>query len=235
MAAQKLLSAVVRLDQRRQRYGAGHVIDILLGNRTPRVTQLEHTTLTVFGIGTELDDGEWRGVVRQLLAQRLLAVGDGYGTLALTEESGDGAARRPHRRAASGGPPGSDVAQREARAAKKVPGRRHGRAGRVGRGAVRAAARLAAATVAKEAGLPAYVIFHDATLRQVAADGAGVAGRPGGHLGGRRQQAGPLGSGRARGRRRLSSAQVEAVRSSCRWWAPIPQLNRWGGVWRSSG
>ena len=69
VAAQKLLSAVVRLGQRRQRYGAGHIIDILLGNQTARVTQLDHTTLTVFGIGTDLDAGEWRGVVRQLLAR----------------------------------------------------------------------------------------------------------------------------------------------------------------------
>src|SRR3954463_10779162 len=88
VAAQKLLSAVVRLDQRRQRYGAGHVIDILLGNRTPRVTQLEHTTLTVFGIGTELSEGQWRGVVRQLLAQGLLAVQGGHATLTLSEASG---------------------------------------------------------------------------------------------------------------------------------------------------
>ena len=88
--AQKLLSAVVRLDQRRQRYGAGHVIDILLGNETPRVKQLDHTTLTVFGVGADLTEGEWRGVVRQLLAQRLLAVGtDGYGTLEVTEGSAE--------------------------------------------------------------------------------------------------------------------------------------------------
>ena len=88
--AQKLLSAVVRLDQRRQRYGAGHVIDILLGNETPRVRQLDHTTLTVFGVGADLTEGQWRGVVRQLLAQRLLAVGtDGYGTLEVTEGSAE--------------------------------------------------------------------------------------------------------------------------------------------------
>ena len=44
VAAQKLLSTVVRLGQRGQRYGAGHIIDILLGNQTARVTQLDHTT-----------------------------------------------------------------------------------------------------------------------------------------------------------------------------------------------
>jgi ATP-dependent DNA helicase RecQ len=172
VAAQKLLSAVVRLDQRRQRYGAGHVIDILLGHQTPRVTQLEHTTLTVFGIGTELGDGEWRGVVRQLLAQRLLAVGDAYGTLELTEESNavlrwarSVALRREAPRAATSRS-GRTGAARKARAADAValdgPGEALFERLRAWRGAV-----------AKEAGLPAYVIFHDATLRQVAASAPG--------------------------------------------------------------
>jgi ATP-dependent DNA helicase RecQ len=172
VAAQKLLSAVVRLDQRRQRYGAGHVIDILLGNQTPRVTQLEHTSLTVFGIGTELGDGEWRGVVRQLLAQRLLAVGDAYGTLELTEESNavlrgarSVALRREAPRAATSRS-GRTGAARKARAADAValdgPGEALFERLRAWRGAV-----------AKEAGLPAYVIFHDATLRQVAASAPG--------------------------------------------------------------
>ena len=71
-----------------QRYGAGQVIDILLGRKTPKVTEHDHASLTVFGIGTDLRESEWRGVVRQLLAQGLLAVGGDYGTLALTEASG---------------------------------------------------------------------------------------------------------------------------------------------------
>ena len=75
IAAQKLLSAVLRLHrERRQRFGAGQVIDILLGRKTPKVTEHDHASLTVFGIGTELRESEWRGVVRQLLAQGLLAV-----------------------------------------------------------------------------------------------------------------------------------------------------------------
>ncbi|MBO0788994.1 MAG: DNA helicase RecQ, partial [Actinobacteria bacterium] len=88
VAAQKFLSAVFRLDrERRQRFGAGHIIDILLGRATARVTQHGHDSLTVFGIGTDLSEREWRGVVRQLLAQGLLAVGGEYGTLALTPAS----------------------------------------------------------------------------------------------------------------------------------------------------
>src|SRR5690554_512951 len=89
VAAQQLLSAVVRLGQRGQRYGAGHVIDILTGKETARVVQLGHTELTVFGVGSELTEGEWRGVVRQLLAQRLLGAESEYSTLRLTPESAD--------------------------------------------------------------------------------------------------------------------------------------------------
>ncbi len=74
IAAQKLLSAVYRLKHERgQRYGAGQVIDILLGRKTARVIDNDHASLTVFGVGTELTETEWRGVTRQLLAQRLLA------------------------------------------------------------------------------------------------------------------------------------------------------------------
>jgi ATP-dependent DNA helicase RecQ len=86
--AQKLLSTVVRLlREKNQRFGAGHIVDILLGKTTPRTTQHGHDQLKTFGIGTELSDQEWRGVVRQLLAQGLLAVQGEYGTLAVTEAS----------------------------------------------------------------------------------------------------------------------------------------------------
>ena len=90
VAAQKLLSAVYRLKhERNQKFGAGQVIDILLGKTTPKVTQHGHDSLKVFGIGTDLRDTEWRGVVRQLLAQDLLAVEGDYGTLVLTNSSAE--------------------------------------------------------------------------------------------------------------------------------------------------
>ena len=70
VAAQKLLSTVWRLDrERHQKFGAGQVIDILLGKQTPKVSQFRHDSLSVFGVGKELRDTEWRAVVRQLLAQ----------------------------------------------------------------------------------------------------------------------------------------------------------------------
>ncbi|MCW2853004.1 MAG: recQ, partial [Nocardioides sp.] len=161
--AQKLLSAVVRLAQRRQRYGAGHVIDILLGKTNARIESLDHTSLTVFGIGADLGADQWRGVVRQLLAQRLLAVGtDGYGTLELTEESaavlrGERAvwlrteAPRTARRT------GSTRKAKPSDVQLDSPGEALFEQLRAWRG-----------ETAKAAGLPAYVIFHDATLRQIA-------------------------------------------------------------------
>ncbi|WP_300613215.1 DNA helicase RecQ, partial [Trebonia sp.] len=90
--AQKLLSTVVRLDRERdQRFGAGQVIDILLGRKTDKVVERRnrHDELSVFGIGTELREAQWRGVVRQLLAQGLLTVQGEFQTLALTEDSGE--------------------------------------------------------------------------------------------------------------------------------------------------
>ncbi|CAM5425959.1 DNA helicase OS=Streptomyces rimosus subsp. rimosus (strain ATCC / DSM 40260 / JCM 4667/ NRRL 2234) OX=1265868 GN=recQ PE=3 SV=1 [Streptomyces rimosus subsp. rimosus] len=72
-----------------QKFGAGQIIDILLGKKTAKVIQFDHDTLSVFGIGSDLREAEWRGVIRQLLAQRLLAVEGDYGTLVLTEESGE--------------------------------------------------------------------------------------------------------------------------------------------------
>ena len=88
--AQKLLSTIVRLDRERdQRYGAGQVIDILLGKKTAKVSENGHHELRTFGIGIELNESQWRGVVRQLLAQGLLAVQGEYQTLAITEAAGE--------------------------------------------------------------------------------------------------------------------------------------------------
>ncbi|WP_430496369.1 DNA helicase RecQ [Micromonospora trifolii] len=166
VAAQKLLSAVFRLDrERNQRFGAGHCIDILLGKQTDKISQYGHDSLTVFGIGSEHSEAEWRGVVRQLLAEGLLAVEGDYGTLALTEASADVLGRRrtvtmrrePEKPASSRSskPRGAStvVAELTPAAASLFERLRGWRA-----------------TTAKEQGVPAYVIFHDATLRQIASD-----------------------------------------------------------------
>jgi ATP-dependent DNA helicase RecQ len=148
--------------ERRQRFGAGHVIDILLGKQTPRVAQHGHDTLTVFGIGTDLRDTEWRGIVRQLLAQGLLAVEGDYGTLVLTDASSQ--VLRKERQV---------MLRREPERAQKVPRARKAAAGAVADLPAEAAAvfeRLRAwrSERAKEQGVPAYVVFNDATLREIA-------------------------------------------------------------------
>lgn len=168
VAAQKLLSTVVRLDQRGQRYGVGHLVDILRGKRTPRVAQLGHDALSTFGVGTDLSDGEWRGVVRQLLAQELLAVDtDGYGTLRLSPASGEvlrGERTVPLRREVAG----SGKAPRE-RGPRDAAGSRSAAAADLSGADAELFERLRAwrAATAREQGVPAYVVFHDATLRAV--------------------------------------------------------------------
>jgi ATP-dependent DNA helicase RecQ len=165
IAAQKILSAVYRLwRERGQRFGAGHLIDILRGKSTDRIKQYEHENLTVFGIGADLSEQAWRGVLRQLLAQSLLAVDhEGYGTLALTESSRDVLKgertlmfrREPEKKARSSrtsSPRGKEAAiMLEPAAQQRFEYLRAWRS-----------------EVARSHGVPAYVIFHDATLREIA-------------------------------------------------------------------
>ncbi|MDT4986074.1 MAG: ATP-dependent helicase RecQ [Micromonosporaceae bacterium] len=165
VAAQKLLSTVLRLQRERgQKFGAGQSIDILLGRGTDKVVQFSHDKLTVFGIGADLREADWRGVVRQLLAQGLLAVTGEYGTLALTERSGavlrgelpvmmrrESERVRPTAKAPRSAGAGATATELPAEAAPLFERLRAWRA-----------------SVAKEQGVPAYVVFHDATLRQIA-------------------------------------------------------------------
>ncbi|HVQ95862.1 MAG TPA: DNA helicase RecQ [Mycobacteriales bacterium] len=163
--AQKLLSTVLRLQrERNQKFGAGQSIDILLGKRTEKVEQHGHDSLTVFGIGTELTDSEWRAVVRQLLAQGLLAVEGDYGTLVLTGASASVLGRQ--RQVMMRREP-----ERAARARTR-PARAAAAAVEMPAAAAPVFERLRAwrGATAKEQGVPAYVVFHDATLRQIATE-----------------------------------------------------------------
>ena len=160
--AQKLLSTVVRLQrERNQKFGAGQIIDILLGRTTARITQNRHETLSTYGIGAELGEQEWRGVVRQLLAQGLLVPStDGYGTLLATEASGSVLSGQR-----------TVLLRREPeRAAKPAKSRRGATAVELPAGAAEVFELLRAwrAAESKEQGVPAYVVFHDATLREIA-------------------------------------------------------------------
>lgn len=83
-AARKALSCVFRTDQR---FGVTHLIDVLRGKQTDKVTQFQHQNVSTFGIGSELSDAQWRSVFRQLVARGYLNVNYDYGQLMLAEMS----------------------------------------------------------------------------------------------------------------------------------------------------
>ena len=162
VAAQKLLSAVFRLmNERHQRYGAGHLIDILRGKQTPRVIEQDHASLSVFGIGQDMSEQHWRSVLRQLLAQGFLMVDhEGYGTLALTD-----AARRVLK-----GEQTLLLRRETVRSSKSSTPRAKPVHADLPNRAIALYERLRQwrAEIARSHGVPAYVIFHDATLREIA-------------------------------------------------------------------
>jgi ATP-dependent DNA helicase RecQ len=155
-AARKLLSAVYRTGQT---FGAGHVIDVLLGEATEKVARHRHERLSVFGIGRDLPVSTWRSLLRQLLVRGYVRVDhDGYGALALTETS----------RALLRGE--TTVRVRED---TKAPAARKARAARSDLAPhdepLWQALRECRKELAAEQNVPPYVIFHDATLREMVA------------------------------------------------------------------
>ncbi len=165
VAAQKLLSTVVRLQRERgQRFGAGQLIDILRGKETPRTLQHGHERLATWGIGQELGEQQWRGVVRQLLAKGMLAVNDdGYGTLVTTEASA--AVLAGSESVMLRAEPEKVTRSRATKAAKKA-------AADLPESAASLFEQLRAwrAEQAREQSVPAYIVFGDATLRAVAVE-----------------------------------------------------------------
>ncbi|WP_157249808.1 DNA helicase RecQ [Nonomuraea typhae] len=161
--AQKVLSTVYRLAKERgQKFGVGQIVDILLGKKTAKVEQFGHDSLTVFGVGQDLSSAEWHGIVRQLLAQGILAVEPAHGTLVLTDRSGGvlrGQDQVNLRRDLKPRPAGRGVKAKAAARQADLPAEA---------GPVFERLRAWRAATAKEQGVPAYVIFHDATLREIA-------------------------------------------------------------------
>ena len=152
--ARQFLSCIARLAQRRQRFGAAYIIDILRGARTERLLSGGHDALSVYGIGKHRAVSDWRNLARALLHQGLISEAqDGYSVLSLNEQSwavlrGEQAvsiarAEKPARRsrAAVSAAAGDDSLFESLRALRK--------------------------RLADENGLPPYVIFHDSTLRQM--------------------------------------------------------------------
>jgi ATP-dependent DNA helicase RecQ len=170
VAAQKILSTVWRLrKERNQKFGAGQVIDILLGRKTAKVIQFDHDQLSTFGIGEDLNESEWRGVVRQLLAQSFLAVEGEYSTLVLTESSADVLGRKREVKLRKDPAPARSTTRAATAAAAKPKVDLPAEATPLFE-----ALREWRAQQAREQAVPAYVIFHDATLKAIAASRPGT-------------------------------------------------------------
>ncbi len=171
VAAQKALSCVFRTGQR---FGAAHLVDVLRGADTAKVRQFGHERLSTYGIGAELDARHWRSVFRQLVSLGLLEADvEGHGALRLTPASAavlkgeralslraEPAAAPRRRRAGTNARAGDDGKRVDVAATDLAPD---------------AAARFAAlrdwrANEARAQNVPAYVIFHDRTLRAIAAE-----------------------------------------------------------------
>jgi ATP-dependent DNA helicase RecQ len=167
-AARKLLSTIYRVQQASGiSFGAGHIMDIVRGKNTEKVAQFGHDRITTFGIAADLSEQQLRGVLRQLIATGAVAVdAQAYNTLRLTD--GSRAVLRgeqPVRLRESVSQPGGS--RRRGSSAKAPPAVA---AGLTSEGQARFVALKAwRAEVAREHNLPAYVIFHDATLAAIAA------------------------------------------------------------------
>ena len=155
-AARKLLSAVYRTGQR---FGAAHVVDVLLGKDSDKIRMHGHQRLSVYGIGAELAGPAWRSVVRQLIVQGYLrAEPSRYGALMLTERS------RPLLKGEL------ELRLREDKKPKREKKRPRNAATALAPDdqPLFEALRQRRKELADQLDLPPYVIFHDATLRQMA-------------------------------------------------------------------
>jgi ATP-dependent DNA helicase RecQ len=183
-AARKLLSGIYRFWQNgRMRFGAGHLIDVLRGKHTDKVAQYGHDQLSTFGIGADLSEQHWRAVLRQLVALGHVVAEGEFNTLSLTDSA----------RAVLKGE--VTLILREARDAPRRSAKSSTRKGG-GKGGSAAPVHLDDAArerfdalkawrsgVAKEHNLPAYIVFNDATLAEMAQLGPQTLGELGGITG----------------------------------------------------
>jgi ATP-dependent DNA helicase RecQ len=159
-AARKALSCVYRTGQR---FGVVHLVDVLSGKKTERVQQFGHDRLPTFGVGADLSELQWKGVFRQLTATGLLSVDlEGFGGLRLTAAS----------KAVLKGEQAVTLRLQDAKKAKKTsrdPAARSAENNDISpqQEALWQALREARLRLAREQGVPPYVIFHDATLREM--------------------------------------------------------------------
>jgi len=171
-AARKMLSCIYRVQQASGiSFGAGHLMDILRGKATEKVLQHGHDKLSTFGIGADLSEVQWRGVLRQLIAKGMVRVDpDAFNTLQLLPDARQvlkGEVSVMLREQAADG----KADRRKSSTKKGIKTSVKGMAeATLNTGALERLTRLKAwrAEVAREHNLPAFVIFHDATLRAIA-------------------------------------------------------------------
>ena len=167
-AARKALSCIYRFHQQGgQRFGAGHLLDVLRGKRTDKVAQHGHEALSTFGIGADVSEAQWRSVLRQLIALGHLRTEGEYNTFELTDTAREvlrGEVRMLLRVSVD-----APKKSRAARVAKASRGDKPPPLALDDGGLARFAALKAwRGEVAREHNLPAYVVFHDATLAEMA-------------------------------------------------------------------
>jgi ATP-dependent DNA helicase RecQ len=160
LQVQKLLSTIYRVDQR---FGAGHVIDVLRGVDSEKVKQWRHEKLSTFGIGAETSEAEWRAILRQAIALGLVMVDyDAYSSLKLTDEA------RPVLR----GERKVQLRQYQKPVKKKRESAKPKGYVETDLSTVEQAIfdklRWWRVETARKHNVPAYVIFHDATMREIA-------------------------------------------------------------------
>ena len=165
VATQKALSCVYRTGQR---FGAVHLTDVLLGKKTERTSQFCHNQLTVYGLGKDQSENQWRGIFRQLVAMGLLTVDmEGFGGLSLTEASR--AVLKGERNIILRQEQDAPRKTKQARATERSVERakKSGFEISIDDEPLWQALRTVRTAIAKEQGVPPYVIFHDATLLEI--------------------------------------------------------------------
>jgi len=164
--AQQLLSTVARLAKLNQRFGAGHIIDILRGAKTEKLIRQNHEAISTYGLGAEKSVDEWRHLVRVLKHQALLEeTQDGYPLLMLN--AGSWNVLRGLQKVELAAPPKAEKVKREKKARGKSPA---ADAPALGSAEEQLFQRLRTLrkTLADEQGVPPYVVFADAALRAMA-------------------------------------------------------------------
>ncbi len=160
--ARKLLSAIYRCQQAGGfGFAAGHIVDVLRGKASEKVTRFGHDRLSTFGIGTDRSEAEWRLLLRQLVAQRIVDVDYGHFNVLRLTEASRAVLRGEHRIELR-----EHVSEPRRRGEKQRAARIAGLDGAAE--SLFERLRQWRSGVAKEHGVPAYVVFHDGTLRAIA-------------------------------------------------------------------